>query len=216
MPAISAAVIHSYRAFRPSLKAFLVLSFLSASLISQSGCAYSVLVRGVQVEGQAVIPASSSIRVAPMPEWENAQRADALQRKIEYLLEENGYRVAQDDSADYYLLFRSDIESLLSRMSLGSLSGGRGGMVTSHQPGPFERSLRMHVVEGDSYETDGAELVVWAGASTIHEAPTDGPLFDDLLLVAGFRKFAVETGSTLTVKLSQRSVAVKRIKAVGE
>jgi hypothetical protein len=211
MTARSVAAILSHAPTRPVSKVLLVVPLVLVGALLLAGCSYPVYVRGVQVEAKADIPPGSSINVRLMPDADHSDRDEAILKKIEYMVAKRGYVTASESDAEYILLFRCDLQAMVHRMSLDAPGGGRAGMVTTSKPGPFERSLLLHIVEAPPFRKDQTEQVVWAGSSIIHDAPTDGPIFEDMLVEAAFRHFPVDTGETLKVKLRTSSPSVKRL-----
>jgi hypothetical protein len=194
------------------LRAVWIVVLVLVCVFLLGGCAYTVHVRGVQFDEQTeVTPQAAALCVEPSPDLD--QSAPDLQAKIERLLAEQGFRIVERNAADYFLLYHFGIESVDQRMNLEPTTGGvRAGMQTSFREGPFEHTLSLRIVNAEPFRKEGSEEIIWAGGAVLDGAPTESEKFDDMLLVAMFKHFPLDTGETLTERMSLDSPKAKRLR----
>ncbi len=188
-----------------------IVPILILSIIFLTGCAQSYVV-GVNgfAEAKSRIPPNASIYVAVEPNAANPIFENEIRAKIETLLKDRGYQVADRATSEYRLDFQLGIvprqETYLEPVSpyfgFGYYHEYRG--YVPHFETVWAQWLRIKVYHGDT--------VVWVG-----EAVTTGNYPDerktvDYLLVGAFEYFGQDTGGRKSLKIGAKD---PRITALG-
>ena len=82
------------------------------------------------------------------------------------------------------LLYNTQTTPIAARSSFGAASTGKGGMKVTDKPGPFEKSVRLHILNAEPYRKDGTEEILWSCHTVMPKVPNTSPRFEDLLLAA--------------------------------
>lgn len=201
-------------AFRsPAVSRLPVLLACAVLLPLLSGCStsYKIRMRGVLPDASKSVASDSRVFVEKVPEISETEHDPVLEKKLEHLLAANGYTVVDKAEADYVVLYNSEATPVAARGSFGPPTSGKGGLSVTRKPGPFERSVRLHVLEAEPYRRDGTEEVIWSCHTVMPKVPNSSPRFEDLLLVGTFEHFPEDTGAVLTWRMALNDEAAKEL-----
>jgi hypothetical protein len=187
------------------------------------GASYSVGINGYSATGQSLqIPETASIAVVIDSNVPNPILEKEVGAKIERLLTENGYRLAQD-KADYYLLFDYGIDAgrtvtdavPIHRPMLYDeypFSGFYWHGYTTYMPYSeviHTRWLILKIIEGRAYEASKSAEPLWIGEITSAGASSDLRELLNYMLVAAFEHFAEDTRRQLATAISRDDERVR-------
>lgn len=197
------------------MKAFLLIS--CSCIVLVSGCtSYSVRVNGYSnLPKDESLLTNSTICVIENKKAENFLFEAEIKKKIERLLSEYGYPLANAESADYYLLFSYGISDGKNETisvpiynpgsnytvntygaygsSYSTIHGSGYTTYVPHSVTKYYRYLKLHLVEAASYR-DKAEIIeVWVGDVVSEGANSDLREVINYLLIPAFEYFGQDT-----------------------
>jgi len=188
------------------------LALLCCLLPSFPGCALSIHTVGARspLHPEPLDPAGG-VCVVKSPDAQDEEWDRELTRKIEALLERDGYALSDSSTAEYYLFFDYRIRALLGRVRLDFISGSQTGIETVRREGPYVHTLALRVVDAEAYRNLEREEIIWQGGAVMSEVPTVGQRFREMVLVAAFDQFDKQSPETTTVKLRRNDARVRRL-----
>jgi hypothetical protein len=138
-------------------------------------------------------------------EWD-----DQLSAKIELLLRQKGYTISDSGSADYFLFF--DYRALgLEQWGRLELLHGKG-METVKRGGPYVHSLSLRLVDAVVYRDDEEMEVAWQGGAVMDSVPTESTKFHDLVLIAAFDQFGMDSHDAVVTKIALNDSRAKKLR----
>lgn len=193
---------------------------------------YHVDINSYLDTGVNLIAPGTPFHVAEDPNADNLIFESQVRAKIEKLLVANGYRIADADSADYWLAFKYGADSgvridrtyniyIPGQVVTTWVPGAFGGHVMSRQePGRME-----HVHDSDILFTQWLMLHVYERAAVVNASQKPKPLwigevvlvdevsnlreYVDLMLVGGFDQWMEDTGGPVTTNVRTDHELVK-------
>lgn len=211
-----------------------LLSWLVVAIGGLAGCAslaYQVKVNGY-TDPAASVPLSPgvSIFVIDNQAAKNPLLEKEIKGKINKLLEQQGYRIATFDQADYYLFFGYGIGperqvTVVMPDYFPTFGLGLGAaplrspyffvspFLSYYPPAEslYDRWLLINVVDGRFYREKGEFRALWVGEARSTGTSSDLRTVINYLLVADFTEFGRNTGKAVTVDINEQDPRVKAL-----
>ena len=198
---------------RSALPSTIVSLFVALALVVASGCSttYKIRMRGVLPDADQAVAAASRVSIEKVPELNEAEHDPITEKKLVHLLETSGFEVVDLQQADYVLLYNIETNPIADRSSFGAATSGKGGMKITSTPGPFEKSVRLHILNAEPYRKDHTEEVIWSCHAVMPKVPNTSPRFEDMLLAGAFEHFPDDTGAVVTWKIAMNDAEAKEL-----
>lgn len=209
---------------------------LTVCLISFSGCtSYRVSVNGyLGVPGSSISP-GSTINVIEDKKADNTILENEIKRKIEKILVNSGRAMANDDSADYYLLFSygiSDGRNISGstpiyhpgQTAIANTSDESGSSFSMIQtPGyttyvPYYQTvyttyLQLKLIDGEIYRKSLDVKTVWLGEAKNTGSNSDLREVMNYLLIPAFKYFGQNTNKAIKENIFENDKRVRDLVA---
>jgi len=174
-------------------------------VLSATGCGYKIFVKTVvSPEAPVSLERGAAIHIqdsAGLDGWGEVSTPS----KIERLLVDHGYGIAESSEADFLLFYDYSKEAMLGKKQVEPLSGGASGVHSVRKEGPYLHRLTISVVVAEPYLSRHESEVVWAGGAVTELTSLHSPKTLDMLLVAIFDRFSKDTGETLDLRMGLNS-----------
>ena len=163
------------------------------------GCSVTVYSRGIDGAGsERELETGAALAVVPDTPGESDVETVA---KIERLLVDDGFTIADVEDADFIVLYNYALSSQVVRRGLEPLSGPTSGIRSAERRGPFDHTVNVRVVEADPWLESGEIRLVWASAAQVADAPTESSRFFDVALFCAIDDLGESTPDTVSERV---------------
>jgi hypothetical protein len=211
------------------MKKILCLCLLS---IAAFGCAsartYQVQVNGYTDSAGPILTPGASLFVSEDKKAPNPLLEQEVKDKIDHLLVKNGYLLAPDDKAQFFVFFEYGLgppQTIKVAAPIGPGVGWEEFGYSAYLPtryGPYgtkkiilnDRWLRLTVVEGKYYRETGKSRPVWVGEARSLGSSSDLREVINPLLSAVFEQFGKNTGKAVMIRIKEKDPLVRELQSV--
>jgi hypothetical protein len=169
------------------------------AMVLSVGCSVTVYSRGVDGAGseRELMPGAV---LAVVPDDPNQGDIETV-AKIERLLVDDGFTIADVEDADFVVLYNYALSSQVVRRGLEPLSGATSGIRSAERKGPFDHTVNVRVVEAGPWLESGEIRLVWASAAQVADAPTESTRFLDVALYCAIDDLGETTDDTVSERI---------------
>jgi hypothetical protein len=178
------------------------------------GCAHRVYTIGVDNPDNALeLGASSTVAVKKLPGRAAFEYDPDIERKLARVLAEQGFEIAPEDDAEFFILYEYRVADKMAHMNLELLRGATEGIRTVRRGGPYVHTLEVRLVEAETYRDDRYnDSLIWEGGAVVGDVPTMSPKFHDMLVLAALEQLGKCNLDGDSVRMSLNSTEVQRLR----
>ena len=178
------------------------------------GCAHRVYTIGVDnPDNTFELAAGARVAVKKLPGRTAFADDPDIERKMAWVLADQGFETVTDEDADYFVLYEYRVADKMAHMTLELLRGPMEGVRTVRSGGPYVHTLELRLVDAETYRDNRyQDSLIWEGGAVVGDVPTMSSKFHDMLVVAALDRLGMCDIDGDTRRMSLNDTEARRLR----